>query len=106
MDWLASEFVTKKFSMKAMTRLMVTSEAYKRSSEAPEAITIANSKIDPGNAYLWHFNLQRLEAEPIWDEIPSTFLLGGALSTQTHKAAADEALRRPIPRPTGVESTW
>ncbi len=72
LDWLASEFVSQKFSMKAMTRLMVTSDVYKRSSEASEAVTVANNKIDAGNAYLWHFNLQRLEAEPIWDEILSS----------------------------------
>ncbi len=72
LDWLASEFVAKKFSMKAMTRMMVTSDAYKRTSEAPAALTTENNKIDPGNAYLWHFNLQRLEAEPIWDEILSS----------------------------------
>ena len=71
LDWLAAEFVAKKFSMKAMTRLMVTSDAYKRSSEAPAALITTNNKIDPANAYLWRFNLQRLEAEPIWDEILS-----------------------------------
>ena len=38
LDWLASEFVARKFSMKAMHRLMVTSETYKLASEAdPDA---------------------------------------------------------------------
>jgi len=31
--------------------------------------TEANEKIDPTDACLWHYRLQRLEAEPIWDSI-------------------------------------
>jgi hypothetical protein len=69
LDWLAAEFVARKFSMKAMHRLIVTSEAYKRSSEADPAQAAANAKIDPDNTLLWRFRLQRLEAEPIWDSI-------------------------------------
>ena len=71
LDWLASEFVAKGYSMKAVTRLIVTSDAYKRSSEAPADMITSNNKIDPGNDYFWRFNLQRLEAEPIWDSILS-----------------------------------
>ena len=69
LDWLASEFVARKFSMKAMNRLMVTSQAYMRASFMDSAADTANSKIDPANDYLWKFRLQRLEAEPIWDSI-------------------------------------
>ncbi len=29
----------------------------------------ANQKLDPSDTYLWHFRLQRLEAEPVWDSI-------------------------------------
>jgi hypothetical protein len=71
LDWLASEFVAKGYSMKALTRLIVTSETYKKSSEASPEMISANNKIDPGNDYFWRFNLQRLEAEPIWDSILS-----------------------------------
>ena len=35
LDWLASEFAARGFRMKAIHRLIVTSEAYKRASEAP-----------------------------------------------------------------------
>lgn len=69
LDWLASEFVQRHFSMKQMHRLMVTSDAYKRSSETDPAALAANRKADPEDAFLWHFRLQRLEAEPIWDSI-------------------------------------
>jgi hypothetical protein len=71
LDWLASEFVARKFSMKEMHRLMVTSETYKLASEAEPALMISNNKIDPDNEYLWRFRLRRLEAEPIWDSILS-----------------------------------
>ncbi len=68
LDWLASEFVKQGYSMKQMNRLMVTSQAYRMSSEAPTE-SLANQKIDSDDTYLWHFRLQRLEAEPIWDAI-------------------------------------
>ena len=68
LDWLASEFVQRGYSMKQMHRLMVTSDAYKRASDAgPEFAT--SQKLDPGNITLWHFRLRRLEAEPIWDSM-------------------------------------
>jgi hypothetical protein len=69
LDWLASEFVRLGFRMKAMHRLIVTSDTYKLASEVDPDLTRANSKADPGNSYLWHFRLRRLEAEPIWDSI-------------------------------------
>lgn len=68
LDWLAAEFVRRGYSMKQMHRLMVTSEAYKRAS-AVGAEFAENQKSDPGNTTLWHFRLQRLEAEPIWDSL-------------------------------------
>ena len=69
LDWLASEFVARGFRMKAIHRLIVTSEAYRRASEAPAGVAEADAAADPTNAYLWHFPLRRLEAEPIWDAI-------------------------------------
>ena len=68
LDWLASEFVGRNYSMKQMHRLMVTSQAYRMTSEVGPAFA-ASQKLDPGDTYLWHFRLQRLEAEPIWDSI-------------------------------------
>lgn len=69
LDWLASEFVRRGFSMKAMHRLIVTSETYKRSSEVDPARATSGDAGDPDNTALWHFPLRRLEAEPIWDAI-------------------------------------
>jgi hypothetical protein len=68
LNWLASEFVDRGFSMKQMNRLIVTSEVYKLASKADAPEVAANSADQP-NAYLWHFRLERLEAEPIWDSI-------------------------------------
>lgn len=65
LDWLAAEFAERKFSMKAMHRLIVTSEAYKRSSEGRED----NRKLDSSNTYLWRYPLRRLDAETVWDSI-------------------------------------
>jgi len=69
LDWLASEFVNRGFSMKAMHRLIVTSDAYKRASEGASDVTKADAAIDPTNTLLWRFPLRRLEAEALWDSI-------------------------------------
>jgi len=69
LDWLADEFVKSGFRMKAMHRLIVTSQAYQRASALDPQEAAANQKLDPENHYLWHFPLRRLEAEPLWDSI-------------------------------------
>jgi hypothetical protein len=69
LDWLASEFVRQSFSMKAMHRLIITSDTYQLASVADEATAATNMQADPTNACLWHFPLQRLDAEAIWDSI-------------------------------------
>jgi hypothetical protein len=71
LDWLASEFVARKFSMKEMHRLMVTSDTYKLASEADPVAMSATIKADPQDTYLWRYRVQRLEAEPVWDSILS-----------------------------------
>jgi hypothetical protein len=69
LDALATEFVERHFSMKEMHRLIVTSEAYQLASAFDPAAAKSNLKLDPNNVCLWHFRLQRLEAEPIWDSM-------------------------------------
>ena len=40
-------------------------ETYKLASDAGPEVQTANSlKVDPEDTYLWHYRLQRLEAEP------------------------------------------
>lgn len=88
LDWLAAEFVKSGFDMKAMHRLMVTSDAYKMSSEEDPAFITANTKIDPQNADLWQFRLERLEAGPLWDSILSA---AGTLDTSIGGASFNPA---------------
>jgi hypothetical protein len=63
LDWLAAEFVSGKWSVKAIDRLIVTSAAYRQSS-APDA---AKEKIDSQNRLLWRMNRKRFDAEMIRD---------------------------------------
>ena len=88
LDWLASEFVASGFRMKAIHRLIVTSEAYRRASESEPAAAKANAAIDPAVAALWRFPLRRLEAEPIWDAI---WTAAGALDLAAGGASFDPA---------------
>jgi hypothetical protein len=69
LDYLASEFVTHDYSMKWLHKLIVTSDTYQLSSKAEPAQVSQDVPIDARNTYLWHFRLQRLGAEPIWDSI-------------------------------------
>ena len=71
LDYLAAEFVAHNYNMKWLHRLIVTSDTYKLASQADPAITAANIQADARNSYLWHFRLERLDAEPIWDTILS-----------------------------------
>ncbi|HET6249798.1 MAG TPA: DUF1549 and DUF1553 domain-containing protein [Tepidisphaeraceae bacterium] len=71
LDWLAAEFVARGYDMKQMSKLMVMSDTYKMASAVDPAIAAADMKIDPADSFLWHYRLERLEAEPIWDSILS-----------------------------------
>lgn len=65
LDWLATEFVSQGWSMKAMHRTMLHSNAYRMSSAGqPEGLGK-----DPENRMLWRFNMRRLSAEEIRDSM-------------------------------------
>src|SRR5215471_6710352 len=65
LDWLATEFVARGWSVKEMHRLMMNSEAYQMAS----ADIHANLAIDSENRYFWRMPRERLEAEIIRDQI-------------------------------------
>ena len=65
LDWLAVEFVESGWSIKALHRLMVTSNTYCQSSEN----ALADPARDPENKLLWRFRRRRLEAEAIRDNL-------------------------------------
>jgi Protein of unknown function (DUF1553)/Protein of unknown function (DUF1549) len=69
LDWLASEFVAKGFSMKAINKLIVMSDTYRMSSTVDSETMARDRAIDPANTMLWQFPLLRLDAETIWDSI-------------------------------------
>jgi cytochrome c553 len=65
LNWLAGKFIAEGWSVKAMHRLIMTSDAYQRQS-APHA---GNARIDANNTFLWRMNRRRLEAEEVRDSI-------------------------------------
>ena len=69
LDWLATEFVSKGWSAKAMHRLMLTSATYRQASRHAEHKEYTAK--DPTNRLLWRMNWQRLDAEALRDSILS-----------------------------------
>src|SRR5205814_7020127 len=68
LEWLAGEFVARKWSLKAMHRLIMTSATYRQSSNAsPEAL-----KRDPMNLLLSHMDRRRLSSEELRDAVLQT----------------------------------
>ncbi len=65
LDWLATEFVARGWSVKAMHRLMMLSSTYQMSGAYDEA----NARTDPNNKYFWRMNRRRLEAEAVRDAV-------------------------------------
>ena len=65
LDWLAREFVSRGWSIKAMHRLMLTSETYQMASDD----IAGNVAIDPENRYFWRMPRHRLEAEIVRDQM-------------------------------------
>ncbi len=65
LDWLATEFVARGWSTKAMHRLIVTSATYRQRSRADGR----GPTDDPENALLWRQNRRRLDGEAIRDSL-------------------------------------
>jgi hypothetical protein len=69
LDWLASEFVSpergKAWSVKAMIRRLVMTDAFRRSSLPDDQ----GLEVDAGSMLLWRYPPQRVEAEVIRDSI-------------------------------------
>ena len=63
LDWLATEFVARKWSIKSMNKLIMMSDAYQRGSNP----TPAAREKDPENDLISHMNRRRLEAEELRD---------------------------------------
>ena len=74
LDWLASTFMDRAWNMRSITREIVTSDTYKRSSK-PLPIHIAK---DPQNRYFARQSPRRLDAEFIRD---NALVIAGILDT-------------------------
>jgi hypothetical protein len=71
LDWLAVEFVSKGWKVKALQRLIVTSTVYRQASfrkGKPKAASDPD-RVDPDNQLLWRMRLRRLESEIIRDAV-------------------------------------
>ncbi len=88
LDFLASRFMAGNWSIKAMHRLIMLSQAYQLSA----ADNTADLQIDPGDDFLWRVSRQRLDAEEIRDSI---LAVSGTLD-----------LTRPSPHPFPPSSGW
>jgi mono/diheme cytochrome c family protein len=69
LDWLAGELVRRRWSLKAMHRVICASEAYQRSSLAQDPKA---AMADAGNRLLWRQNPRRLDAESLRDAVLAT----------------------------------
>ncbi|MBI3822105.1 MAG: DUF1553 domain-containing protein [Planctomycetes bacterium] len=79
LDWLASEFVEPStsrarkrpgpWSIKAMHRLMLTSNSYRMASRVSADAEKVGTKLDVANDLFWRFDMRRLSAEEIRDSI-------------------------------------
>jgi hypothetical protein len=76
LDWLAVRFMDDGWSIKRITKLMMTSETYQMASAFESS---ANAAIDLDNRYLWRFRPQRLDAEIIRD---SMLTVGGNINLE------------------------
>jgi hypothetical protein len=65
LDWLAAEFMQQGWSLKHLHRLMMSSMAYRQSSQRDAE----RDRIDPDNRLLSRMNVQRLEAENLRDAL-------------------------------------
>jgi len=65
LDYLATEFIAKGWSVKAMQREIVLSHTYQLSTKD----NAADEAIDPDNSYMWRHSQMRLDAEEIRDSL-------------------------------------
>lgn len=96
LDWLATELMQQKWSMKQIHRMIVLSNTWKLSSSARNADP-ATIKADPDNRWYWRANPVRMEAQVVRD---SLLALAGQLDLTlggpTIPVADDSSRRRSL----------
>ena len=110
LDWLAAEFVDGGWSVKALDRAVLLSEAYRRSS----SLIAKNYEADPGNRLFWRFSpVERLDAETLRDSLLAVsdgldLALGGPpddIGGDTRVGRSTQQWTAPIPTPGWLCST-
>jgi hypothetical protein len=97
LDWLASDFIAKGWSLKQLQRNIVLSATYRQSSAAHAG----NAVKDPDNRLLWRWSPHRLEAEVIRDSLLSSSgeldrTMGGKSVVEEQSTSDPKQLRRTI----------
>jgi hypothetical protein len=88
LEWLAGELVRNGWRLKPIHRLILSSAAYRQSSEADPA----KAKLDPDGRLFWRWGLRRLEGEAIRDSVLD---VSGLLDrTMYGPGTLDESMRR------------
>lgn len=92
LDWLATELIRRRWSLKELHRLIVTSATYRRSSRwnVDHAITRSIIDSDPDNELLARFPRRRLEGEVVRDAM---LQVSGVLNLDT----GGPGVRPPLP---------
>ncbi len=98
LDWLAAYFIEQRWSVKAMHRAIMLSEAYQRDSTHPDMSAVRTR--DPDNALLAYYSPRRVEAEVLRDSI---LAVSGELSLEAggpgvFPQISDEAAGQPLHR--------
>ncbi|MBN8730350.1 MAG: DUF1549 domain-containing protein [Acidobacteria bacterium] len=75
LDWLATEFVAKGWSVRTMDRMLVTSSVYRQAT----AHDAKKAEVDPQNKLMWRMNRRRLDAEFLRD---GALAVAGVLNTR------------------------
>jgi hypothetical protein len=99
LDWLATEFVQRGWSVKAIERLLLLSNTYRMSDRHNEA----DARVDPTNRYFWRMNQERLDAEEIRDAALS---VSGSLNTKMGGPPVIPPLQPDEVNALGQESEW
>jgi len=87
LDWLAVEFVEQGWSIKQLHRLIMTSQAYRQSSQIDEH----HLKYDPENRLLSRMPMRRLDAEQVRDAM---LFMGERLSSRPYGTPDGVLLRK------------
>jgi hypothetical protein len=99
LDWLATEFPERGWSLKAMHRLIVTSAAYRQSSRARPEL----AGVDPHNKFLGRQNRLRLDAEIVRD---SALAVSGRLSEKFGGPSVHPPQPKGVYEFTQVQRAW